>query len=169
MGKVKAKKKSKTIKFHRYIIHDLEVTDKQGNTSIGTYLLYSCNPLNLPELSKLKKDEKTTLDGKTLTEKLLSNEIALRAIRWVDPNVFKSIGADLKKAVMFEGKIIDEIPVSMSNQMRILNTALKTSGPGGITITYEGTVNKPEKNYISKLDTVPTKAKHNEFMEKRVA
>lgn len=150
--------------FHKYVLHDVTLTNKDGTTSTSTYIIYSRIPLEVGELSKLKKGESAEVEGATLTDKLLSNDLALRSIRWVDAPTFEAIGVDIKKAIVFDGKIVDEVPVGMSEQMLLLNQALKEEG-AGVSLTYEGKVKKPKKDFVSQT-IVPTK-RVNEFREQK--
>jgi len=169
MGKSKARTapKKSELEFHKYVLRDITLEKKDGTTSTATYIIYSRMPLEVGELSKLKKGESTAVEGEELTKKLLSNDLALRAIRWVDAPTFEAIGVDIKKAITSDGEIIDEVPVGMSEQMLLLHQAFKNAESSGISLTYEGKVKKPKKEFIGHT-IVPTK-KVNEFREEKVA
>jgi len=168
MGKSKARTapKKSELEFHKYVLPDVTLQKKDGTTSTSTYIIYSRIPLEVGDASKLKKGESTSVEGEELTKKLLSNDLALRAIRWVDTPTFEAIGVDIRKAITMDGQIIDEVPVGMSEQMLLLNEALK-GAESGISLTYEGKVKKPKKEFIGHT-IVPTK-KVNEFREEKVA
>ena len=149
------KPKKGEIVFHTYVLHNVEKTDKEGSVLMNdkgepitaTYIIHSMKPLPIDELSALKPGETTAVRGDKISDALLQ-KTKLRALNWVDWKVFKEYGADLKKAIMFEGKIIDEVPVGISEQNRILNVVLrKAEGGKEIQVSYEGPVIKKEKDY----------------------
>ena len=169
MGKAKARTapKKSEMEFHKYVLRDITLKNKDGTTSTSTYIIYSRMPLEVGELSKLKKGESTAVEGEELTKKLLSNDVALRAIRWVDAPTFEAIGVDIKKAITSDGEIIDEVPVGMVEQMHLLHQAFKNAESSGISLIYEGKIKKPKKEFIGQ-NTVPSK-RVNEFTQEKVA
>jgi hypothetical protein len=143
-GKVKMPKKkakSDTISFHKYM---LDLPDKNGD--MQTYIIRSKTPL----LEGNEPGETRAIEGDELSKSILSRNVL--NLSFVELNV-KSVY--LTKAIKFEGKIIDEEPVGMSESAYMLNAGMK--GNPSISIRYEGKDEVPEKkfNIISHQEVNP--------------